>query len=355
MGLYRPVVERELDRLGLPPSLIFLPIVESWYSPRAFSRAGAAGLWQFMAPTARGMGLTVTGLVDERRDPFLSTPRALAYLAELRDRFGSWFLALAAYNGGPGRLERVLRRRAPGRPGSDGLFLEIRGDLPRETQRFIPKFLAAGRIARNPEAFGFGGIVEDAALEFDEVTLPDATSLDVVAEAAGVPLSRIETLNPQLPRGLTPAGVSTRVRIPAGLGPAFRERFALIPQEERVSFVEHAVADGETLTHIARWYGVTVADLRAANPRIQPRRLQIGQIVVVLRAPSVRDQPRAGGRVSAEGEERVLLYRVQPGDTLSGIAQRHGVSVGDLLRWNGLSGGAIIYPGDEVRVFISGL
>ncbi len=134
MGLYRDAVEEELKRKGLPPSLAFLPIVESWYNPRAVSWVGAAGLWQFMPSTARGMGLHVDRLLDERRDPFLSTPPALDYLAELNERFGSWFLALAAYNGGPGRLERILRgrggspkattvssskswRTSPGRPG----------------------------------------------------------------------------------------------------------------------------------------------------------------------------------------------------------------------------------------------
>ncbi|MFC1661590.1 LysM peptidoglycan-binding domain-containing protein [Gemmatimonadota bacterium] len=353
-GRYRATVEEELGDLGLPPSLSALPIVESWYSPWAVSWVGAAGLWQFMAPTARGMGLTVNRLVDERRDPFLSTPLALAYLAELRERFGSWFLALAAYNGGPGRLERLLRRRAPDRLGSDGLFLEIRSELPRETQEFIPKFLAAARIARDPGAYGFGDVEEDPPLEFDEVEVPDATSLDVAAEAAGVGLDRIEALNPQLLRGLTPAGVPTRIRVPSGSGPTFQERYALIPPEERVTFVEHAVVRGETLTHLARMYGVSVEDLRAANPRVRPRFLQIGQRVVVPKAPSFRDRLRDPSRIVEEGEERVLLYRVRSGDTLSGIAERHNVAVRDLLRWNGLSRSSVIYPDDEIRIFLTG-
>jgi membrane-bound lytic murein transglycosylase D len=300
------------------------------------------------------MGLTVNRLVDERRDPFQSTPLALAYLSELRDRFGSWFLALAAYNGGPGRMERLLRRRAPDRPGSDGLFLEIRSELPRETQQFIPKFLAAARLARDPAEYGFGDVEEDGPLAFDEVEVPDATSLDVVAEAAGVDLALIEALNPQLLRGLTPAGIPTRLRVPAGFGPTFEERYALIPPEERVTFVEHAVVRGETLTHIARRYGVTVSDLRAANPRIRPRLLQIGQRVVVPKAPSVRDRLRGGDRVVREGEDRILLYRVRSGDTLSGIAEAHRIPVRDLLRWNNLSRSSVIYPGNEIRIRLSG-
>jgi membrane-bound lytic murein transglycosylase D len=136
---------------------------------------------------------------------------------------------------------------------------------------------------------------------------------------------------------------------------AFEAAYALIPAEERVTFLEHTVAQGETLTHIARRYGVTVDDLRATNPRIQPRRMQIGQRVVVPKAPSVRDRLRGGGGSErAEDGERLLRYRVQSGDTLSGIAQRHRVGVQDLLRWNQLSLSSIIRPGDEVTIYLPG-
>ena len=350
MGRYREMVDGELGARRLPPSLAFLPIVESWYSPTAVSWVGAAGLWQFMPPTARGLGLTVNRLVDERRDPFRATPLALDYLMDLRAQFGSWFLALAAYNGGPGRMERILRRRAPGEEGHDGLFWEVRGDLPRETQNFIPRFLAAARIARDPAAFGFGDVLAEAALAFDGVEVPDATSLDVVARAAGVDPATLESLNPQLLRGLTPAGVPTRIRVPLGKGAAFADNYAQIPPEERVTFVEHVVAAGETLTHIARYYAVSVDDLRAANPRIQPRLMQIGQRVVVPKAPSVRDGLR-GGKVAGQGE--VLVYTVRSGDTLGAIASRHRVALGDLLRWNEFAQDAVIHPGDELRIYPS--
>jgi membrane-bound lytic murein transglycosylase D len=352
MGRYQRMVEEEVAARRLPPSLAFLPIVESWYSPTAVSWVGAGGLWQFMAPTARGMGLRVNRLMDERRDPYRATPLALDFLDRLYDQFGSWFLALAAYNGGPGRMERVLRWRAPGAERHDGLFLQVRRDLPRETRNFVPRFIAAGIIARNPAAFGFEDVVTEGPLAFDEVEVPDATSLDVVARAAGVDQADVEALNPQLIRGLTPAGVATRVKVPEGTGEAFTLGYALIPPEERVTFVEHVVASGETLTHIARFYGVTVDDLRSANPRIRPRLMQIGQRVVVPKAPSARAGLRARG--AAGVEEEPLIYRVQAGDTLSGIALRYGVRVGDLLRWNQLSREGIIRPGDEVRILVGG-
>ncbi len=350
MGRYRGMVEDELAARRLPPSLAFLPIVESWYIPTAISWVGAGGLWQFMAPTARGMGLQVTRLVDERRDPFLATPLALDFLESLHQQFGSWFLALAAYNGGPGRVQRLLRRHAPGAEGHDGLFLDVREDLPRETRNFVPRFLAAALIARDPEAYGFGDVTPESPLAFDVVKVPDATSLDVVAQAAGVDQREVEALNPQLLRGFTPAGVATSLKLPSGVGPEFQENFARIPPDERVTFLEHYVRSGETLTHIARDYSVSVADLQAANPRISPRRMQIGQRVVVPKSPSARQALRVGSSGSSDGGE-VRVYRVRAGDTLSAIAYRNGVSVRDLLRWNDLTWEAVIRPGDEVKIY----
>jgi membrane-bound lytic murein transglycosylase D len=354
MGRFEAMVAEELREAGLPESLIYLPIVESWYNPNAVSWVGAAGLWQFMPPTARGMGLQVDRLIDERRDPYRATPPALAYLADLYRRFDSWFLALAAYNGGPGRMERILRRYGQTDEGHDGLFLEILDQLPRETRHFVPRFLAAARIGQDPASYGFEGIVPDPPWSFEEVTVPDATSLDVVAMASDVDQETLEQLNPQLLRGLTPAGVETSLRVPVGVGVRFAEAYALIPPEERVTFLEHTVESGETLTHIARRYGVSVDDLRATNPRIQPRRMQIGQRVVVPKAPSVRSRLAAAGGGPMRVEERLLLYRVQPGDTLTAIAARHEVGVNDLLRWNSLSMNAVIHPGDEVRIYVPG-
>jgi membrane-bound lytic murein transglycosylase D len=350
IGRYREMVDGELRARHLPLSLAYLPIVESWYSPTAVSWVGAAGLWQFMPPTARGMGLTVNRLVDERRDPFRATPSALDFLVSLRERFGSWFLALAAYNGGPGRMERILRENAPGEEGHDGLFWEVRGDFPRETQNFVPRFLAAARIARDPTAYGFGDALPEGALAFDAVEVTDATSLDVVARAAEVDLGTIESLNPQLLRGLTPAGVPTRIRVPLGKGAAFARNYAQIPPEERVTFLEHVVVAGETLSHIARYHAVSVADLQAANPLIQPRLLGIGQRVIVPKAPSVRDGLR-GKIVADQGE--VFVYTVRSGDTLGDIAARYRVALEDLLRWNQFAQDVVIHPGDEVRIYPS--
>ena len=293
MERYREVVDREIAARGLPRSLRYLPIIESGYAPAARSPASAVGLWQFMSGTARDVGLTVSPLLDERRDPVRSTPKALDVLAEHYERFGSWYLALAAYNAGPARVSRILRSRAPLAPQGDSLFLVLYEALPAETRDFIPKLLAASTLAGSPERYGFEP-PSTTPLRFEKVTVPDATSVDVIAQAAESRQEAIEELNPQLVRGFTPPDRETIVRVPEGQGRVFEENYALIPPERRVSFLEHRVQSGETFSHIAVRYGVSLGLLQAANPGIEPRRLQIGQWVVVPRAPRTGERGRRG-------------------------------------------------------------
>ncbi len=288
MSAFEERVDSTLEVAGLPPSLRFLPLIESGYNPAAASVASAVGMWQFMEATARGMGLEVTRLMDERRDPVRSTDAAVRFLAELRESFGSWFLALAAYNGGPTRLRGVLRRHAPDIEPSDSLFWALREHFPRETRQFIPKLVGAALVGSRPQAFGIGGPESPMTFAHDEVTVPDATTLDVVAFAAEVPLDEIERLNPHFTRGMTPPGREMGVRVPAGQGQVFTRNYADILPHERVTFVEHRVEPGETLSHIAVQYGVMVADLTAANPGLRPRYLRIGALLTVPVAPSVR-------------------------------------------------------------------
>jgi membrane-bound lytic murein transglycosylase D len=285
MTRYADLVDAEIAARDLPKSLRYLPIIESGYFHSAQSSAGAAGLWQFMSGTARDVGLTVTPLIDERRDPARSTPKALAVLAEHRERFASWYLALAAYNAGPGRISGLLRRHAVFAKRGDSLYVALDERLPRETRDFIPKLLAASTLAGSPERYGFE-VREAPPFRFEEVHVPDATSVDVIAQAAGVSQDLIEALNPQLLRGFTPADREALVRVPPGRGAAFRRNYALIPADERVSFLEHVVVTGETFGHIAMGYGVPVDLLRGANPGIEPRLLQIGHRLIVPMAPA---------------------------------------------------------------------
>ena len=355
MGRYEDFIDAEIAARGLPPSLRYLPVIEADYYPLAVSPAGAAGLWQFMPATARWMGLGITPLVDQRFDPYAATPRALDFLAELQKQFGSWFLTLAAYNAGPGRLERAIREHGGGAPRDDDLFLRIRHRLPAETRDFIPKFLAAARVAHDPAAYGLVGFVKDAPWTFDKVMVEGAVSIDVVAVAAGAPEEEVRDLNGQLVLGLTPAGGSTLVRVPKGSGSGFGERLAAIPADERVTFTSHRIAAGETLWHIARNYRVSVAELRAANPDVEPRRMRIGTRLVVPRAgPAPRTAPSGGN-----GEQRLAnpppadsekVHRVKRGDTLWRIARLYEVELERLLAHNDLEADTTIRPGDEIRI-----
>lgn len=281
MGRFEQTVDSALAARAMPPTLRYLPLIESGYNPGARSHASAVGMWQFMAGTAREFGMEVGPFVDERRNPYKSTASAVGFLEELNDRFGSWFLALAAYNGGPNRARRILREQAPLAVPSDSLFWALRNHWPRETRDFVPKLIAAALVAERPEHYGYEPHTPDPPFRFDEVSVPDATTFDVLAEAAGVDEAEIERLNPELFRGFTPPSRSVALRVPPGRGPMFLENYARIPADQRMTIVEHAVETGETLSHIARRYGISIADLRAANPSVRPRYLRVGARLTV--------------------------------------------------------------------------
>ncbi len=351
MHRYQGIVDAELARRGLPESLRYLPIVESGYNPHAVSRVGATGLWQIMQPTAVYLGVSVNRVMDERRDPVVATRAALDYLEELHERFDSWFLALAAYNAGPGRVGRALERVGLDGELSDGSFLEVRGALPAETREFVPRFFAAARLAQDPEGYGFHEINPRPVFVYESAEVPDATSLDVIAASAGVDQEEVEALNPHLVRGFTPAGRRTRVRIPPGTGDRFATNYAQVPPDERASFVEHVVEQGETLTHVAGLYGVALADLRAANGTLDPDRLQIGQRLVIPQGPAAGQEGSAGVRTAAaQGEGEAVRHQVRQGESLWSIARRYQVGVDELRSWNGLGSGAVIHPGEHLTV-----
>ena len=382
MGFYQDQIEAELDARGLPRSLQYLPVIESGYHATAVSRVGATGLWQLMGPTARHMGLRVNAMVDERRDPFSATPAALGYLQELNERFGSWFLTLAAYNAGPYRVESLLRRHAPDAPRDDATYWRIRPHLPVETRDFIPKFIAAARVGEDPESHGFE-VVRSTPVAFEEVAVPDATSVDVLARAAEAPQDIIERLNPHLLRGMTPVGVATTIRIPLGQAEAFARNWESLPPSKRISFVEHRIARGETLSVVASTYGVRLSDLQAANPGLNPRRLQVGQQLVIPRgsagatrtmaaaAPVVSDvAPANPARVEARGgdggdrgvpavagrivEPAEISHRVASGETLWSISRRYGVGLESLRSWNDLGPRAVLQVGQRLSVRTGG-
>jgi membrane-bound lytic murein transglycosylase D len=343
-GRYGAYIRSALRERGMPEDLFYLAMIESGLSNRAVSHASAVGLWQFIAETGRRYGLEVSAYVDERRDPVKSTEAALDYLTYLHNRFGSWYLAAAGYNSGENRVDRILRQRAGGQRGDDALYWRIASYLPRETRDYVPLMLAAGHIGKDPNAYGFYGIEHQAPLAFDRVEIGGGISLTAVAEAAGVDASLVRDLNPHLIRGVTPPGRSWQVRVPVGrraVVVANLDRLDRVVERERAATVTHRVARGETMGHIARRYGVSVAAVQQANPGVNPRRMQVGQ---TLRVP-------AGGSVrlaSSAAQPSWKTYQVRRGDTLSHIAVRHGVTVSQLRQWNGI--GNRIYAGQRLRI-----
>ena len=215
-GLYSDMIRGKLRDRGMPEELLYIPLIESGLFPLAVSRVSAVGIWQFMGPTATQYGLRVDEYVDERRDPFRATDAALDYLERLHDRFGgSWYLAAAAYNAGPGRLERILNRHAQGRRGDENLYWEILEHLPRETREYVPKMIAVTMLGNDADAIGFdpSGL---QPVRYDNVFVPGGTTLASVARALDVQVEILHALNPHLTRWVTPPSEIYGVRIPVG-------------------------------------------------------------------------------------------------------------------------------------------
>lgn len=367
LGRYEGMIRARLRAKGLPEDLVYLTLIESGLSNTAVSRARAVGMWQFMTATGRGYGLQIDPWVDERRDPFKATEAAVNHLSDLVRRWGSVYLAAAAYNAGAGRVERGIRR-LPGEPDSvgDHTFFQIadRHYLRRETRDYVPKLIAAALVAKQPERYGFRDIERLTPLVFDEVTVADATGLDVLARLADTSVASLLELNPQFVRGITPPGREVVVRVPRGTGASVAEGYAEMPINDRVTFVDHYVTGGQTLSGIAQRYRVTVAMLQSANPGLRARALRIGQRVIVPMSgrivprsawstppqPPVRSISRASGGGGGAQSGRVTRHRVTRGETASAIARRHRVSLTALLNANEMTMETIIRPGDVLKI-----
>lgn len=362
-GRYTPMIREQLRARGMPEDLIYLALIESGFSPNAQSTASAVGIWQFIAETGRRYGLEVSTYVDERRDPIEATRAALDYLQQLHGRFGSWYLAAAAYNTGENRVARIMRERLGVARGRDEYFWVIAPHLPEETRNYVPLMLAAGHIGKNPSEFGFADLDYYPPLAFDTASVPAQTSLELIARAAGVPSAEVKDLNPHLVRGTTPPGRAWQVRIPIGSQVTFTRDFATLSKTElarekvrlaaaKPNVRTHRVRSGETLTHIARKYGVSVNAIVAANRGVSPRRLAVGRTLSIPGGGAVKKGAVAARRAVAAKTPTATkrIHSVRKGETLSDIAHRYRVSVSRLQSLNGLRQRSVIYPGQKLRV-----
>jgi len=356
MPRYETMIRERLQRENLPGDLVYLALIESGFSNTATSRAKAVGMWQFMKATGKGYGLRIDSWVDERRDPFRATDAAARHLRDLNRRFNSLYLAAAAYNAGSGKVSRGLGRLPDDESdarNSDATFFRLYDTklLKRETKDYVPKLIAAALIAKQPERYGFHvGAAEPAA--YDSIIVPDMTGLDVLARLADTTVAAIRELNPQYLRLATPPGTRSIVRLPAGHGPMTVAAYTELPPRQRVTFVEHFVARGETLSGIALRYRVSQSMLMASNPKARSRSLRIGQRIVVPTggALSTGVARRMAEPVVAAGTTRKTFHRVQRGETISEIADEYGVSQRELLAWNGLDSRGRIRGGQRIRV-----
>jgi membrane-bound lytic murein transglycosylase D len=356
MPRYEAMIRERLQREGLPGDLVYLALIESGFSNTATSRAKAVGMWQFMKRTGKGYGLRVDSWVDERRDPYKATDAAARHLRDLNRRFGSLYLAAAAYNAGSGKVSRGLIRLPDEESdsiNSDATFFRLYDTklLRRETKDYVPKLIAAALIAKQPKRYGFHvGPSEPAA--YDSIVVPDMTGLDVIARLADTTVAAIKELNPQYLRLATPPGFRSIIRLPPGRGPATIAAYAELPARRRVTFIEHFVVAGETPGGIARRYRVSQAMLMAANPKLKSRRMRIGQRVVVPTGgvPSTKVARRMAEPVVAAGTSTGAFHRVKRGETISEIADEYGVTQRELRTWNALDSRGRIRIGQRLRV-----
>jgi membrane-bound lytic murein transglycosylase D len=316
-------------------------------------------MWQFMKGTAKLYDLRVDSWVDERRDPFKATDAAARHLRDLNERFGSLYLAAAAYNAGGGRVSRGLRklRSDPDETNADAAFFRLYDTrlLRRETKDYVPKLIAAALIAKEPARYGFT-VTPAEPLVYDSIVVPTMTGLDVLARLADTTVAAIRELNPQFLRLATPPATASVVRLPPGRGPMTVASYAELPPEKRVTFVEHFVRRGETMGGIARKYRVSSRLLQEANPRVNSRRLQVGQRLVVPTGGAISSsmarhmsdpKPAAGTNTSG-------YHRVRWGETLSEIADEYGVSQRELKAWNKLDSKGRLQAGQRLRVAPTG-
>jgi membrane-bound lytic murein transglycosylase D len=334
-GKYKEMIQKTLKQFGVPQDLIYQAVAESGFQPQALNRrSGAGGMWQFM-PFAGSYGLERNGFFDERFDPEKSTEAYARYMKYLYEQFGDWYLAMAAYDWGPGNVQRAVARTGY----ADFWQLYRHNALPGETKNYVPGILAAVIMAKNPKQYGLTDVVPDAPVKSDMVTTEYAISLPLAADVTGSSVQEIVALNPALLRLTTPKDIPYDLHLPAGTKQQYMDRVKEIPEEDRASWRFHVVKGGETLEDIAAAMHTRASEIATVNEI------------------AAGDPPKAGDAlvipVATKAEQQ--RYRAKRGDTVVTVADRFGVSVEGLRTWNHLSSnrltpGRMLYVAEPVRL-----
>ncbi len=337
---YLPMIKSILAENGLPEDLVYLALIESGFSPHARSRANAVGIWQFMVWTGRHSGLRTDWWIDERKDPELATWAASRHLSRLYNRFGSWYLAAASYNAGEGRVSRAMKKS-----GSDDFWVITRKNkktLKRETRDYVPKYLAAMLIAKDPEKYGLKKLDYDKPIAYDKVVVSRPTDIRIIAQAAETSVKEIKRLNPALLRWFTPPDYKDfEIKIPAGRTESFEKKLARIAPTDMIRFHRHKIRKGESLYVIGRKYGTPIRPIMYLNNLKKASLIRAGSTLVV----PVRSKSKSTPRIIQAALPSEGTHQVKSGDTLWSITRRYGMTMNELLRINNIRKNGIIKPG----------
>jgi len=330
-GRYREMIERILKEEGVPQDLIYLAQAESGFHPYAVSRVGARGIWQFMGSRARGYDLHHDTFVDERQDPEKSTRAAARHLKDLYSQFGDWYLAMAAYNSGPGTIQSAVKRTGY----ADFWELYRRDVLPKETRNYVPIIVAETIMAKNPEQYGLDTITPDPEMAYDTIKINYPVDLRLVAGCVDASPIELQELNPSLLRMVTPKG-RFELHLPVGTSEKYQSAIASIPPDMRVWWRYHTVSSGETIMSLARSYHTTGHAIAEANQLDLESSVDPGAKLVIPIAPG----KHSGGDVQTYAK-RLTVYHVRKNDTLQSVADNLGVAPTTIRRWNRLKGDSL--------------
>lgn len=343
-AMYGDMIQNILDQYSLPEELIYLAMIESGLNPKAHSRANASGMWQFIYSTGVRYNLNRNWYVDERRDPEKATHAACKYLTELYEQFDNWYLALAAYNAGSGRITRAQRLHQT----SD--FWQLHA-LPRETRNYVPFFLAATIIGQDPEKYGFNP-PENNPWKYDVVEIEKSADLSILAKSAGISLTTLRQYNPELRQSATPTK-SYNLKLPIGKKDLFEKKYAALPESKRFApqYITHRVRSGENLGTISRKYRVSIHNIAAVNKIRNRHKIKVGQVLTipVRGATKVSYSSVSSKRPSGTKKE---VYTVKKGDTLGQIADNYRVQARQIRSWNGIKYGEYIHPGQKITLWL---